>query len=258
MVSEAFGLQGEDFDPKEVRLGDTILVDYTRLAEFARHYLPKIQDKIILITPNFGHDADNSLPGPFERLLNEEKIAAWFVQNIDRACSGKLIPIPIGLASKNWPHGNTKLLDLFVRLSLAKKKRSILCYVNFIPVPVRKDCFAHFQKLGIKMEERKSFSDYLNDLADSIFVVSPPGGGIDCHRTWEALLMGCYPIVLSSTLHPLYEGLPVVSVADWSEVTEEFLEEKIRELSSQTWYRDRLYAPYWFERVREIQNRIRS
>jgi hypothetical protein len=30
------------------------------------------------------------------------------------------------------------------------------------------------------------------------FVASPYGGGPDCHRTWEALILGCIPIVKSS------------------------------------------------------------
>ena len=28
------------------------------------------------------------------------------------------------------------------------------------------------------------------------FVLSPPGHGLDCHRTWEAILLGAIPIVV--------------------------------------------------------------
>jgi tRNA U38,U39,U40 pseudouridine synthase TruA len=31
------------------------------------------------------------------------------------------------------------------------------------------------------------------------FVISPPGHGLDCHRTWEALALGCIPITLAPT-----------------------------------------------------------
>lgn len=37
---------------------------------------------------------------------------------------------------------------------------------------------------------RKPFDQYVYDLAHSRFVVSPPGNGPDCHRTWEALYLG--------------------------------------------------------------------
>ncbi len=55
------------------------------------------------------------------------------------------------------------------------------------------------------------------------FEVSPRGNGLDCFRTWEALLLGTIPIVRASTLDPLYEdeALPVVIVREWTEVTAE-------------------------------------
>ena len=37
------------------------------------------------------------------------------------------------------------------------------------------------------------------------FILSPSGAGPDCHRTWEALYMGCIPIVISSSIKELYE-----------------------------------------------------
>ncbi len=53
------------------------------------------------------------------------------------------------------------------------------------------------------------------------FEVSPRGNGLDCFRTWEALLLGTIPIVRTSTLDPLFEdeALPVVVVRDWTEIT---------------------------------------
>jgi len=53
------------------------------------------------------------------------------------------------------------------------------------------------------------------------FEVSPRGNGLDCFRTWEALLLGTIPIVRRSTLEPLFraEALPVVVVDSWAEIT---------------------------------------
>ena len=45
--------------------------------------------------------------------------------------------------------------------------------------------------------------------------MSPQGNGLDCHRTWEALILKTIPIVRTSSLDPLYEGLPVVVVHEW-------------------------------------------
>ena len=111
LVNDDYANKKQFFNPELVKQGDTIFLDLTCLELFTSEYLPKIQHKIILISTNYGYLADNSLPGQFDYLLEEEKIAAWFVQNIDRAPTSKLIPIPIGIASSYWPHGNTKLLD---------------------------------------------------------------------------------------------------------------------------------------------------
>ena len=61
------------------------------------------------------------------------------------------------------------------------------------------------------------------------FVLSPFGNGMDCHRTWEALLCGCIPIVRTSVFRELFYGLPVLIVEDWSEITFELLKKTIQE-----------------------------
>lgn len=241
------------FNPESVKKGDTVAVDYSCLNDFAARILPRIKEKFVLVTPNYGLDADLPMPARFDFILENENLSAWFVQNIDRAPSEKLIPIPIGIASTHWKHGNTALFDQWIPVSLAKSAKSIFCYINYIPRAERISCTKHFQSIGIPFAKPGTFIGYLKDLSESVFVVSPQGKGLDCHRTWEALLMGCYPIVQSSTLNPLYENLPVVVVQDWSEVTKRFLEEKYQELKSQTWSREKLYAPCWLKKVEKIQ-----
>jgi hypothetical protein len=56
------------------------------------------------------------------------------------------------------------------------------------------------------------------------YVISPLGNGLDCHRTWEAIILGCIPIVKTSVLDPLYIGLPVLIVQKWSDVTQVLLD----------------------------------
>lgn len=253
----------EDFNPKAIAKGDTIFVEYDSLQDFADYYLPDIQEQFILITPNCERGSDNPLPGPFSFLLNSKKVAAWFLQNIDCAPNDKLIPIPIGLANKIWDHGNTTLLDKFIPFSLRIKNKRIFAYVNFAISTCpneRNACWQYFAKQNFATMIAKpiSFPKYLEDLSTTVFVISPRGNGLDCHRTWEALLMGCYPVVKHSTLDPLYEELPVVIVNDWQEASFEFLQKKSIEFSSKTWSRDKLYAPYWFKKVRFIQNEIRQ
>ena len=62
---------------------------------------------------------------------------------------------------------------------------------------------------------------YQNCLKNSRFVISPPGNGIDCHRTWEAIYLGAVPIVLRTCLNEeLINMFPIVAVSEWSEFLE--------------------------------------
>lgn len=250
----------EGFDPKKVKRGDTIFVEYGRLKRFSRNYLKKIKHPFILITPNAENGSDGPLPGPFTKLATSKKIAAWFLQNIDCAPNKKLIPLPIGLANRIWDHGDIEKLNQFIPIK--QEKPEIFAYVNFMVgtnLSRRGPCFEYFQqKSWVNVVSPKPFERYLEDLTKTVFVISPPGNGLDCHRTWEALLMNCYPVVMSTTLNPLYENLPVVIVQNWSEVTEEFLQKKMEEFQSRTWSKEKLYADYWFQKVKEIQLNLRS
>ena len=57
------------------------------------------------------------------------------------------------------------------------------------------------------------------NMSEYAFVLSPFGNGMDCHRTWEALLCGCIPIVRSSVFNELFDGLPVLIVDKWEDVS---------------------------------------
>ena len=55
---------------------------------------------------------------------------------------------------------------------------------------------------------------------DYAFELSPSGNGLDCHRTYEALILKTIPIVRTNTLDSIYldHDLPVVIVKEWNEV----------------------------------------
>lgn len=62
---------------------------------------------------------------------------------------------------------------------------------------------------------------YLRALAQMRFAWAPPGAGIDTHRTWECLLVGCAPLLLASPLDALHTHFPrAVVVRDYNDTTE--------------------------------------
>jgi len=86
------------------------------------------------------------------------------------------------------------------------------------------------------------------------FTLSPFGMGYDCHRTWEALALGSVPILHTSPLDPLFEGLPVLIVEDWSEVTPAKLEAERKRFAEEIFDFSSLYLEYW---LALIQNTVR-
>jgi hypothetical protein len=59
--------------------------------------------------------------------------------------------------------------------------------------------------------------------AQSRFVISPHGAGLDCHRTWETLFLNSIAIVRKSSLDVLYDDLPVLILDEWEDLTAEKL-----------------------------------
>jgi hypothetical protein len=56
------------------------------------------------------------------------------------------------------------------------------------------------------------------------YVLAPHGHGLDTHRLWEALYMGCIPIVQRSAMDSrLLADLPVLLVDTYEEVTPRLL-----------------------------------
>jgi hypothetical protein len=104
---------------------------------------------------------------------------------------------------------------------------------------------------GFPLSAGADFENYLVALREHKFALSPPGRGLDTHRTWEALMVGTIPIVIRSPLDILYDQLPVLIIDDWSIITPEYLEQRWQEFQKGTYDFSRLYAPYWKEKLRE-------
>lgn len=75
--------------------------------------------------------------------------------------------------------------------------------------------------------------------------MSPPGRGVDTHRTWEALMVGTIPIMLSTALDPLFTTLPVIIVDSIEGINEDYLNAKYEELHNKDYDFSIVYSEYW-------------
>lgn len=238
------------FNPAQIKNGDIIYVKTDFLTYFFRSVFPRIQNRFILIS----HNSDASAPSTFAAYLEHPHIIAWLGQNCDAAPHPKFIPIPIGFANEEWSHGNPQMIEEALRYAgtIKDQNRHSLLYINFSPStnPVRKQLITFFKnnKLAFFAQVKDS-KDYLREITHFRYILSPWGNGLDCHRTWEALCMGCIAIVKTSTLDPLYKDLPVIIVNDWDQITEEFLASKYQEMHNKDFSRNKLFMPYWRELI---------
>ena len=68
--------------------------------------------------------------------------------------------------------------------------------------------------------------------------------------------MGAIPVVKHSTIDRVFDGLPVLLIDDWQEVTPEFLEKKYEEMTHKKYNMERLFADYWLQQIQYIQGTI--
>ena len=97
-----------------------------------------------------------------------------------------------------------------------------------------------FQNAAIETDK------YFEELPKYRFVISPEGNGVDCHRHYEALMAKCIPIVEDSALvRAKYGNAPILYTRDYSEITQDYLEQKYAEMLDQRWDFSNLFMASW-------------
>ncbi|OWU86401.1 hypothetical protein ATO6_06185 [Oceanicola sp. 22II-s10i] len=248
--------------------GTVIWVNTKRMPRFIEEFLPKMQSKFVLVSAR-----ENNPTRYFDvdRVLADPNVLCWFVENYEFDASyietGKIVPLPLGMNyHKLDPNSPNRAADMGaparpgaqqaqlrqIRDTISPiRERPLKVYCNF---QLNMDTFLRHHHAIPRAEARAEAIEALKDKPFAIveprqttrndvwrrheeaaFEASPRGNSIDCHRTWEALLLRTIPIVKTTPMDPIYDGLPVVIVQDWSEVTEANLAK----------WRDE-YAP-WFD-----------
>jgi hypothetical protein len=136
---------------------------------------PFIRHSYVLVT----HCSDAPAPGHHEDILNDPKILAWYAQNPDLSHHDRLHPLPIGLANKDFAHGDTQAVTR-VRHRALKIDKTGWLYVNINPdtSPDRRRALDALKgKEFVTVGRNAKFEAYLQDLAAHRFVLCPAGNG---------------------------------------------------------------------------------
>jgi len=264
------------YDYTKMYDGCILYVKVIYVAAFFRDIFPQIPCRFILVTgcddPTVPYDIFPDTQ-EFTRYIDDDKLIRWYSMNCIVGLSPKLAPIPIGLdyhtgarRTIDWfddkivtPEQQEKALNALRSTMLPRCKRKLLCYSNFNMTAGNYHRFGYPRIRALQeiprdlmyyeMTRPNRITSWENQ-AKCAFVISPLGNGMDCHRTWEALLLGCIVIVKTSPLDILYRDLPVVIVQEWTEITPAFLEHILLTYETKTFCYDKLTSKYWIDIIR--------
>ena len=252
-----------------------IAVKFESIGHFIHEIMPQIVNKFILVTC----DGDSTIPydlldsNTFLRTINDERIIHWYSVNC-LPVHPKLSIVPLGMnlhsislnQHRHWNWADSKEMspkDVENKLIEIQQQaqpfynRKVQCYSNFH--------FSMYSEFGNPRQRaineiprdlifyEPNFikpNETWNNQTEYAFVVSPMGHGMDCHRTWEALILGCIVIVKTSVLDLLYEGLPVLIVDEWFHITKELLEKTIVAFKDKQFEYERLTSDWWIEKIK--------
>lgn len=204
--------------------------------------------------------------------INEQKfnskpdcIKKWYAQNVNYKHED-LIPYPIGVENHFGPNKGTCInIDYLQSINESvydvSNKIINLLYCNFNPQTNR----TRFNVLNTLLTNKigkhfgtKNYIDYFEDIKQFLFIASPRGNGIDCHRTWETLYIGSLPIVDRHFMFDSYHSLPFIRIDSWDEVTPEFLRPYILKYKNKQFFNnnEELHIEYWIDKINDTTKKL--
>ena len=264
-----------DFATEDVQPGDCV---YVAMWDFAAggttaylHAYEKTNVTVdhVLVTHNGDFSAPDGTgwralePRPhewnetFSHLLKKPSLLHWFASNCHwntPVKPEKLSCIPMGVENRYNRIGRTLTNETYENRAGARRLSLLVDFERHRMKPERAvalnalegQSFAH-------VEHYSKHSDWRHAVRQHAFVACPHGHGLDTHRVWETLMLGSWPVVVTSTLDELYKDLPVLVVQHWSQVTETQLKHAALQFKATEMQRDKLFFPYWQRQVQQAQ-----
>jgi len=205
------------FELNNVRSNFVIFCESDCVFDLNEKILSKLTVPVTLILGNSDQNHDTT----YLSLTSNVNIKKIFAQNLETSLNG-FCPLPIGLENL-WRsnHGKTSKYKKLMKVSKSRKSRIMWTFtIDTNPVIRSK---AALELSNVKVADRfgiVSSNEHRELLLSYSFIASPPGNGLDTHRTWEAMYLGCVPIVLRSYMTDYYAslGLPMWVVDSYKDV----------------------------------------
>lgn len=220
-------------DPNSIKNGDTIYCDTHHIDKFLDILINKRNLKIITHNSDYClYDKNVTYNG-----VNVENYKGcyrvWLGQN---SYSEYVTPLPIGFENRRWEKSfgpKTNWTEEVKDETIAPSNSVYLnCNVD-TNLKDRKECYEKVSGFSFVTCDKPNlaYKDYLRKIKSHKFTLSPRGNGLDCHRTWETLMMNRIPIIKKEgSLEKLYKGLPVLFVDDWDQIASIDLDKQYEKL----------------------------
>jgi hypothetical protein len=211
-------------------------------------------------TPPGQHDADPAwLP---------DNVVHWYAQNVC-GLHPRVSSLPIGLEN-NYCFPELKKVE---QLRLKREEmqaglipRNRLAYINFNPgtnPQERQPLYKRFEDCGWAtkkcVQNGRGYAEYIHDLCTHKYCLCPEGNGTDTHRLWEALYLGCIPVVqyhlnvgFYTDAYQSSTSLPILCVVKWEQLKQNLLENTTDVFSDIGWWQETetiLDFKFWRDRI---------
>jgi hypothetical protein len=165
-----------------------------------------------------------------------------------------MVPFPIGMSHQivkydkkdlgslvRGPHTEVVLCSIYPTTDERRRGSSLINRQRIIDTLAKNGILNRFEPHSV----------YLTWLREYKFVISPEGNGIDTHRHYEALMMGCIPIAENSAhIREKYGAMPILFTTDYSEITPAYLEKKYIEMLDAVYDFSRLFLDFYDAKTR--------
>lgn len=242
-------------DPLKVKKGDSIFVESDFLKSFFKDVSPHIAYPYVLVS----HNGDVNITEEYISYI-DDKLIHWYAQNlvIDHP---KITPLPIGLENMHFNNnGSVNRFEKNRSKKMEKKPRMLVAFNVMTNTAERIPALTYFKqhKCADVLPSVIVADQYLPRLTSYMFVVSPPGNGLDCIRTWEAMYVGVVPIVKKSAATTYFKkiGLPMYVVDSWNEfdkIGSNHLLALYDEVKNDFTH-PALWAQFWIDKIRSHRN----